>query len=361
MPLFTPLQVEKLSDLAKRGRIASLYVFVGPYSLINEAAKKIYEVLLAQGSILEVYDLRTPEGKRDFFQTRGYQEGLFGIKKVYLIYGAEEIKEEKAEEIKQKIERHEKPPFSFFLLSESLSEEHPLYKLAKDVGAVIPFPQRKKEDLLEIELTLTLKEKNCHMGKEVASLFLSLVGEDYHHFRNELEKLLLYVGFGREITEEEVLKVISPLPSATLFLLGDTLLQQGTGKALSLIQNLLDAKIDSLSILLYLYRYFKKMEIFQEFLKFHQELATENYYSVFVKKWQEIKQNPAFQIPQILAESHPYSLFSMKKNLKKVKSFFGIFKALFQGAVSLRKDFRKEEEVFPQVLLEIEKNLFFGN
>jgi len=353
MPVFTPVQVEKLVDLANKGRIAPVYIFVGPYPLIEEKAKNILKVLLEQGSTLETYDLRIPEEKKNFFQLKGYQEGLFGFKKVYLVYGAEEISQEKAKELIKNLSRYEKPPFSWFLLSESLNESHPLYQYANEKGAIIPFSSRRKDDLLETELNLELKKNDCTMSKEVAQLFISLVGEDYHYFKSELQKLILFVGRGAEITESDVLQVVVPYQSSTLFLIGDALFNKGPHHTLKLIEGLLDSKTEPMAIVAYLYKHFKKMEILKEFLEEHPELMKENYYSVFTKKWQELKNNPAINIPPILAESHPYSLFTIKSQLKKVKSFNPLFQALFQAEFQLKVEFRKPDEVFPKLVLDL--------
>jgi DNA polymerase-3 subunit delta len=357
MPIFTPLQIEKLLDLASRGRIAPIYIFIGPYPLIEEKAKKILDILLKQGSTLEVYDLRTQEGKKEFSQIKGYQEGLFGFRKVYLVYGAEEISQDKANEMIENLSRYEKPPFSWFLLSENFPEAHPLYQYASEKGAIIPFPGRRKEDLLEMELIHELKKNNCAMNKEVAQLFLSLVGDDYHHFKNELQKLLLYVGQGTEISESDVLQIVVPYSSSALFLIGDALFNKGPNQTLKLIEGLLDAKTEPTAIIAYLYKHFKKMEILKEFLAEHPEIEKENYYSTFIKKWQEIKGNPAVSIPPILAETHPYSLFTMKAHLKKVKNFVPLFQALFQAELSLKREFRKPEEVFPKLILDLWRSI----
>ncbi len=357
MPIFTPLQIERLVVLASQGRIAPVYIFIGPYPLIEEKAKKVLEILLNQGSTLETYDLRTQEGKKEFSQIKGYQEGLFGLRKVYMVYGAEEISQNKAKEMIENLSRYEKPPFSWFLLSENLTEVHPLYQYATEKGAIIPFPSRRKEDLLEMELSHELKKNNCSMSKEVSQLFLSLVGDDYHHFKRELQKLLLYVGQGTEISENDVLQIVVPYSSSALFLIGDALFNKGPNQTLKLIEGLLDAKTEPTVIIAYLYKHFKKMEILKEFLAEHPEIGKENFYSSFVKKWQEIKENPAINVPPILAESHPYSLFTIKGHLKKVKSFAPLFQALFQAELYLKREFRKPEEVFSNLILDLWKSL----
>jgi len=58
MPIFTPIQIVKLIELAKKNRIAPIYLLIGPENICKEKAKEIYEVLKEKNSILEIYDLK---------------------------------------------------------------------------------------------------------------------------------------------------------------------------------------------------------------------------------------------------------------------------------------------------------------
>lgn len=352
MPLFTPLQVIKLIDLAKKNRIAPLYLFIGPYEISYEKAKEIYKVLLEKGATLEVFDLRDKEQKKEFLKTKGYQEGLFGFRTIYLVIGGEEIPSSKVEEILKSL-REKTQLFSWFILYESLEENHPLYEFALEKGAIIPLHTKKKEDLLESELLLTLKEYQLHMDKKTASLFISLVGDDYHHFKNELVKLVLYTLDERVITEEKVLEVAVPLEEKAFYLIGDSLFTQGPEKTYRMISALLDAKKEPGEILGYLYRYFKKLQILKDFLKENPELEKENTYTFFSKEWQKIKEDPLKEIPKILAESHPYALYNMKRHIEKVESLDMFFSELFRAEWALKREFQPPPKVFQNLVFNL--------
>ena len=352
MPVFTPLQVIKLIDLAKKNRIAPLYLFIGPYEISYEKAKEIYKVLLERGATLEVFDLRDKEHKKEFLKTKGYQEGLFGFRTIYLVIGGEEITQAKAEEILKALKERSQL-FSWFILFENIQESHPLYEFALEKGAIIPFHTKKKEDLLESELLLTLKEYQLHMDKKTASLFISLVGDDYHHFRNELEKLVLYALDDRTITEEKLLEVIVPLEEKAFYLIGDSLLTQSPERTYRMISALLDAKREPGEILGYLYKYFKKLQIFKDFLKENPELEKENTYTHFSKEWQKLKEDPLKEIPKILADSHPYALFSMKRHLEKIDSLEPFFAELFKAEWALKREFQPPQRVFQNFVFNV--------
>jgi len=352
MPVFTPVQIIKLVELAKKNRIASIYLLIGPENICKEKAKEIYEVLKEKNSLLEFYDLKNKEEKRVFLETKGYQESLFGIRKVYFILGAENIPYEKGEEIVKNL-KEKNDVFSWFLISENFSEAHPLYQYAFEKGAVIPFTTKKEEDIFESELIITLKKYGKIMDKNTASLFLSLVGKDYNYFKNELEKLIFYTEDREVITEEDIWEIVIPSEDEALYLLVDSFFNYGPERAYRIVINLLDRKTEPPKILWYLYKYFKKMEIFREFLNKHPELASEKRYSNFSKNFQELKDNPLEEIPKIIAESHPYVLFNIRNQLEKIKDSNSIFEELFKADLSLKRDFKNPAKVFNELFLNL--------
>lgn len=350
MPIFTPLQIIKLVELAKKNRIAPIYLFIGPKDICREKVKEIYEVLKEKNSLLEIYDLDDKEDRKSFFEIRGYQESLFGVRKVYLVLNAENISYEKGEEIIKNLKNN---LFTWFLISENFPESHPLYQYAFEKGAIIPFTSRKEEDLLESELVMLLRKYGKNMDKNTADLFLSLVGKDYSYFKNELEKLIFYAGEKSIITEEDIWEVVIPSEENALYVLVDTFFNYGPEKAYKVVVNLLDRKVEPPKILGYLYRFFKKMLILKEFLEKHPDLAEEKKYSNFSKKFQELKEDPLSEIPQIIASTHPYSLFNIKNHLDKIKNFDFIFEELFKADLAIKRDFKNPAQVFNEFFLNL--------
>ncbi|PMP97136.1 MAG: hypothetical protein C0169_03915 [Thermodesulfobacterium geofontis] len=352
MPIFTPVQTIKLVELAKKNRIAPVYLLIGPENICKEKAKEIYEVLKEKNSLLEVYDLKNKEERQTFLEIKGYQESLFGVRKIYLIFGAENITYEKGEEIIKNLNQR-KDLFSWFLISENFNEVHPLYQYAFKNGAIIFFSTKREEDLLESELIMTLKKYGKTMDKNTASLFLSLVGKDYHYFKNELEKLIFYTEDKSIITEEDIWEIVIPSEEDALFYLTDRFFNYGPERAYKVVLNLLDKKIEPPKILGHIYKFFKKMQILKEFLEKHPELAEERRYSNFSKKLQELKDNPIEEIPKIITESHPYALFNIKNQSEKIKDFGFIFEELFKADLAIKRDFRNPGKVFNELFLNI--------
>jgi len=351
MPIFSVLQIPKLVTLAKKGRIAPVYLFLGQEELCKEKAKEVLKVIEQGGAVVEAFNLKEKEQKEEFYATKGMQESLFGLRKVYVVFGAEEITPEKAKSMIETLKTSQM--FTWFLIASSMDQRHPIYEFAKEKGAVIPFLGKKEEDYLESELVLTLKNSGKSMDRSCANLFLSLVGKDFSYFKLELEKVILYTGNSPVITEEDVRKVVSPVQQSALYLLADAFFSHGPQKAYEVVLSLLDQKFEAPQILKYLYRYFKKMAILKEFLKKHPELAQEEKYFNFLKKFQELKDSPVEELPKPIAESHPYALFTMKRHLKKVKNLDAAFKLLFKTDLAIKRDFQNPAKAFNTLFIDL--------
>lgn len=359
MPIFTPLQIGKLVDLAKQNRIAPIYLFIGPLEISLEKAKLIYKILLEKGASLEIYDLREKEQKREFQQTKGYQEGLFGSRKLYLLIGAEDLSPAKSEEILKSLKKGASV-FSWFILAERFDENHPLYKFASEKGAIIPLGLKKKEDLLEGELITRLKQFNLTLDKRTADLFIDLVGKDFYHFLQELDKLILYCLEDGVITQEKLMEIVVPLEEQALYLIGELLFTRGPERTGSFVQHLLDLKKEPTEILGYLYRFFKKLALLEDFLKDHPELEREENYAQFMKLWQELKEDTLRELPKLLTESHPYAIFTAKRYLKRIKNIDRIFELFLQAEIELKVTFREPKRVLQDLIFHLWREIQKG-
>lgn len=352
MPIFTPLQISKLVELAGKGRIAPLYLFLGPRDICKEKAKEIYNILTEKHSLLEVYDLNEKEDRNNFYKIKGFQEGLFGIRKVYFVLGGERISPEKGEEIISILNRFN-GYFSFMIIAEKMEESHPLYRYALEKGVIIPSFYKRMEDFLEIELINALKVHQKNMDKSTANLLISLVGEDFNYFKRELEKLIFYVEDRPNITEEDVWQVVIPLENSAIYLLGDLLFNYGPERAYKLTLHLLDTGITPPQLIGFWYRFFKRMQILKEILKKHPELKEEERYANFSKRWLEILENPVEEIPKVVAELKPFALFTLKGYFKKISKLESVFEELLKADLAIKKEFKNPAKVFFEFYLNL--------
>lgn len=117
-----------------------------------------------------------------------------------------------------------------------------------------------------------VRERAARSGKtvspDVLRLFVERVGRNLRLLSSELEKLVTYLGDGREIDEESILAVTARGLQADIFALTEAAAYGNTSKSLHLLKDLLAAGEPPLVVLNMLARQFRligeAMELFQE-------------------------------------------------------------------------------------------------
>ncbi len=355
MPLFPPQHLHRLVDLAKRGRVAPLYLFIGNLEESQGKAQAIWEVLKGQGALLRSFDLRQdplPE------MISALAEGsLFGPRLVILARGGEilEEKEEASKEIQTILSRGQA---SLFLMAEKFSEGQILYRFALEYGVVVPLPKKGPGRLLD-EIPEILSRYGKNMEREVAVYFLSLVGEDYLRFRNELEKLMHYTGDRRQITREDVEAVVCPEEEAALFLLGDVLLEKGAEAAWRVFQKLLETGEAWPRILAALATFFKRLWTLEYVRRKHPELFKISKFEGFQKHISQAIKEIWPERPPYILDTHPYALFRLRRHLWRInpEELPLVLKMLWELDTSIKRGLRSPERAFYEFFIRVERSL----
>ena len=94
------------------------------------------------------------------------------------------------------------------------------------------------------------KTRGLRFDEEALDLFVLLTGGDTRQIENELEKLDLYLGSGREIKAEQVRELVPLSRAGVIFELGNALAACDLERALKLVKGLLDQGETAIGILL---------------------------------------------------------------------------------------------------------------
>ena len=353
MPVFAGPHFKRLLDLARRDRLAPLYIFIGDPQETSDKALRIVSIQEEKGALCERLDLS--ENTLEDLLSALSETGLFGPRKLVLARSGELLVE------KEGLSSDILKPLSagtvhLLLLAREFPEAHELYRFALEKGAIVPLHLQKGRARLLTELAERLSAEGLTMERPVAEYFLSLVGEDYAHFRNELEKLILYAGEKRNISREDVEAVISPGEEAALFLLGDVLLERGPEAARALLKRLLDHGEAAPRIFAALNTYFKRLWLLAYLLRDRLELVREKRFEVFRRDYEVLlKETWPERAPAVLAKLHPYAVFRLKRHLTHLrKEFFpAVFTALYALDLALKRDFQQPEKAFYQFFLTV--------
>ena len=355
MPLFRPSDFGRLCSLAAQGRVAPIYIFTGPEEEAAQKARQILSPLLTGGALYHSLDLEEGEWSEalDFL----LEQGLFGTRKILLLKKAERLTHQGHEKLVQTLLEKTTPqgPHAF-LVASSFPKEHPLYQYAQEKGVILPLEVLKGREKFLLELSQRLSEAGKKMGRTEAEYFLSLLGEDYLRFQNELEKLLCYVGERELITKEDIEEMVSPEEEASVYLLGDTLLEKGPEGARSLFQRLIDAGFHPwFNLLPTLFRFFERLWLLQFLEKRDSDLAQaprfESYRSLFKEALRKTWDKP----PATLERLHPYAAFRLRRHLNRISEELWpeIFFRLWKLEVDLRVKFRSPLTAYYQFFVDL--------
>jgi DNA polymerase III subunit delta len=93
-------------------------------------------------------------------------------------------------------------------------------------------------------------EYGLEFDRDALELFTMLAGEDTRQIDNELEKLDLYLGDDRRVSQDDVRKIVSQSKGGVVFELGDAIGKRQLALALALVDQLLDEDEQPVGILL---------------------------------------------------------------------------------------------------------------
>ncbi len=352
MPVFAGPHFKRLLDLARRDRLAPLYIFIGDPQETLDKALRIISIQEEKGALCERLDLS--ENTLEDLLSALSETGLFGPRKLVLARSGELLVE------KEGLSSDILKPLSagtvhLLLLAREFPEAHSLYRFAEEKGAIVPLHLQKGRARLLSELAERLSAEGLTMERPVAEYFLSLVGEDYAHFRNELEKLILYAG-GRNISRQDVEAIVSPAEEAALFMLGDVLLERGPEAARSLLTRLLDRGEVPPRILAALTTYFKRLWLLAYLLGKRRELLQERRFESFKGPYETLlRETWPERPPAALNRLHPYAAFRLKRHLQDLgEEFFpAVFSALYTLDRALKRDFLAPEKAFYRFFLTV--------
>ena len=106
------------------------------------------------------------------------------------------------------------------------------------------------EELVADLIQRRAEESGLRFKGDSLELFTMMAGEDTRQIDNELEKLDLYVGDTRTVTEEDVRAIVSQTKGSVVFELGNAIGQKQLPLALALVDRLIEEDENAVGILL---------------------------------------------------------------------------------------------------------------
>ncbi|HKY38142.1 MAG TPA: DNA polymerase III subunit delta [Polyangiaceae bacterium] len=139
-------------------------------------------------------------------------------------------------------------PSTVMVLAGALDKRRKLYTQAKSDGFLVACEPLARVDL-PVFIERRVAERGCKISRGVADLLAELTGPELAPVVDAIERLCLYVGDGREISEDAVSTCIVRLRSASVWELVGAVGRRDAGSALSALADVYDPQDRGLRLL----------------------------------------------------------------------------------------------------------------
>lgn len=251
-PSLDPVKYDNLAAFEKHLESSVSYPFPPVYLIMGkelvectEAAEKLQHALLPIKGAQQL-DRRSFDGsqivKKDLL-TEIHSIDFLTDKRVIWIQQADKLKKELTEVIEHYLD-HPNPSLYLLLTASTLTKTTHFYKKIEKTGVVLEFaelkPWEKEKKLIEwVSKQSTLARKV--IPYQVCQYLVKHSHCDQGLVKQELEKLLCFVGEKKEITLQEVMAICTNTQVETIWLLGEAIFRRDPSTAIQIARGLLES------------------------------------------------------------------------------------------------------------------------
>lgn len=251
---------------------ASAYLFVGDDEFArSNAARQLVRTLVPETE--QAFGLEIIEGKADTVddavrQVKVCRDGLltagFLLSAGKLVWWRDvtfladgqiarsEAVKEQLKQLAEVIEALTPDGNRLLMTADAVDRRSALHKAFKDRHQirefVLPEKAREVEQYARTTVQAAFRDRGLRCSGGALQAFVQRVGNDARQITAEAEKLDLYLGARREVTEDDIQAVVSAAASAGLWDFLDALAERQAAKALSALRDLLASKESAVGI-----------------------------------------------------------------------------------------------------------------
>lgn len=264
------LSIENLEKELKSGNLRSLYLLYGEElfllesslkrikALFGEAIKGINFILIDETNVSElIADIETP--------AFGYEKKLIIARNTGLFKKEGKRKNSELSKLKEKVANYIqennkmiKESMVLVFIEEEADTKQELYQVMDKLGTTCKFDFQKPIQI-EKRIKIICNSYKVEIESNTLKYFIECCGTNMQDLINEIRKLIEYAGENGKIKKEDIDQLTIKKLESVIFDLTDNLGKKETGKALKVLQNLLDNKEPIQRILITLYNHFKKL------------------------------------------------------------------------------------------------------
>ncbi|MBN2318034.1 MAG: DNA polymerase III subunit delta [Acidobacteria bacterium] len=256
--------LEALEKDLKSSRDRSFYLILGPEQYqCRTAVDLIKRTLLNSESIAFdycSYSVKDTPVERIFETANTFP--MLSNRRLVLVTELENLAQSEHDKLLRNLESV-MPSTLLILVAEELDHRKKLYKTIRDKGCIAEFPMLKGASLKRW-VEESIRKKGYRVSSATAAKIVDMAGSDLQSLAGELEKLFLYAGKEKQITDAAVEELVRNSRQHGIFELIDAIARRDRAAALNSLTNLLGMGEYPLVIVSMMARHSRQVLIVQE-------------------------------------------------------------------------------------------------
>jgi DNA polymerase-3 subunit delta len=253
------MELVKLIETLSLDTLKPAYLFHGKERfLIDRAITRLKEIVLSGAmSGFNLHELNGGAVSGDAVVNQAVQIPMMATRSLVIVEDAHKMSAEDHRVVDTYLE-DPSPMTCLVLVGEAFNAARKLTKTAKAKGLLFEASPLKEAGIIPF-LKWRATERKVVLSKEAAAAVSAVVGPDCAALDDAVERLGLYAGRDRAITEDDVSEVVTTVRQHSIFELVDAIGAGQGGRALSILENLLGRQEEPIMINAMIARHFRQL------------------------------------------------------------------------------------------------------
>ncbi len=232
--------LEELGRSLKGDSLQSVYVLLGPEQYQCRKAIKLLKqkVLSPESMAFDYAEFAAGDAPLDEIIEALNTFPMLSKRKLVLLTDADKLKDSEQEKLLDSL-KNLSPRSMLILLAEDLDRRKRFYKTLRDTACIAHFA-KLKGFALERWVETFVRNRGYRISSVTTKKIVDLAGTDLQTLANEIEKLLLYAGESKDVSDAAVEDLIHGSRQNSIFELIAAMGRRDRGAALRLLANLLN-------------------------------------------------------------------------------------------------------------------------
>jgi DNA polymerase-3 subunit delta len=252
-------------DLRKNG-LRPVYLILGPEGYLCRSAVRLLKskVLSPGAEALDYSEFAAEEVTADAIAEAANTYPMISGKRLVLVRDSEKLKDSEQDALLDLL-KNISVRSTLILFAGDLDHRKRFYKTLRDGHCVAEFP-KLKGPALDRWAEAFMRRQGCRISLDAIRKVVELAGSDLQSLASELEKLVLYAGKEKGISDDAVDALVRANRQQSIFELTDAMARGDRNGALRSLANLLEMGEEPLRIAAMIARHCRQVLIAKEYL-----------------------------------------------------------------------------------------------